>query len=180
MEERIGIKILPLQAQLAKATLAYLPIIENVSYGVIAAITSISGSITNIVNFVQTNGIPIMTALGAVTAATIDLIKYLGSSVLIASQDGLIATTNWGRYLMVVKGIPAAMKTWATSTWATVWANRALRYAIIGTGVGAAILLVTELALHWKEVWQAIKTATSWLGKFFNKGGANADTPDTV
>lgn len=185
MEERIGMKILPLQAQLAKVTLAYLPIVENVSYGVIAAITSISGSITNIVDFIQTNGIPIMTALGTATAAiataaTIDLIKYLGTSVLIASQEGLIATTNWGRYLMVVKGIPAAMKTWAASTWATVWANRALRYAIIGTGVGTAILLVTELALHWKEVWQAIKTATSWLGKFFNKGGANAGTPDAV
>ncbi len=189
IQEKMGMAILPYYTKTLQAANNFLMIhgdtIVSIFESGVAGVVAFGSAISNIVNFVQTNGIPIMTALGAATAAiataaTIDLVKYLGTSVLIASQEGLIATTNWGRYLMVVKGIPAAMKTWAASTWATVWANRALRYAIIGTGVGAAILLVTELALHWKEVWQAIKTATSWLGKFFNKGGANAGTPDAV
>ncbi len=142
--------------------------------------------ISNVVKFVSNNAIPILAGLGSVigtivTVGTIDLIKHLGQSIMIASAEGLIATNNFGRYLMIMKGIPGVISLWAKETWAAVWANRALRYAIMGTGVGLLVIALTEIIIHWKDICEWTKKAIEATKKFFHikSNGDKNQTPQS-
>lgn len=172
MQERIGMRLIPYQAKFAEYAIKAMPYVENAVYACLTAFDKLDGVIHGVVNFCGTYGKDILVTFGGVTAGivtykTIQLIQWLGDAVLVSSKKGLIATTNFGRLGLMIKGIPALMKSWTASIWANVVANRALKIAMASTGIGLLVVILGEIIVHWKDICIWTQKAIDKTKEFF-------------
>lgn len=169
MQERIGMRLIPYQAKFAEYAIKAMPYVENAVYACLTAFDKLDGVIHGVVNFCGTYGKDILIGFAGVTAGlvtykTIQLVEWLGKAVIVASKEGLIATTNFGRLGLMIKGMPILMRTWTASVWETVAAHTALKAA---TGIGLLIVVLGVVVTHWKDICIWTQKAIDKTKEFF-------------
>ena len=191
MQEEIGIKMLPVLAELASSTVALIPHVQNLAFAAINVITPIVHSlanieqyITNISTFISTNATPILATLGAVISGLVTF-KTIQAFQMFQVQMAL-AAKEAGIMGMVAKGnLLGALKGMTTAVWESVRAFAAQAAALLANpitwvvvGVAALTAGLVALALNWDKVTTAVGKACNRFREFLHlKSKDDGSTP---
>lgn len=184
MQEEIGIKLMPVLAELATSTVGLIPYVQNLAFAAINAITpiaqglsNIGQSITDISNFISSVAQPALIALSGIIAGLVTF-KTIQAFQMLQVQMAL-ATKEAGIMGMVVNGnLVGALKAMTTATWSSVRAIAAQTAALLANpitwivlGVAALTAGLVALALNWDKVTNAVKKAAQATANFLHLNG---------
>jgi len=179
MQERIGTKLLPIYGKLAEVALRALPTVENAVYKVIGALSGIYRTTTNIINFVQSNAIPILATLSGIIAGfatykAIQGFQMLQVQMALASKEaGIFGAIANGNLLNGLKLMTSAVWKSVTALWAQATALLANPITWVVLGVAALTTGLVALALNWDKVTNAISKAYDKFKQFLHLKGNN-------
>ena len=186
MYERVGIKLLPVMADLADVGIAVMPYIEKLCYAGITGFDNFYNSAKQAIDFIQVNGITSMTGFKDVCVITggilagivafnvikgfMDLSHWVNVTTRAMRMAHLESTAMYflmrGNLVKALIAGKAALIGYAREVWASVWAMRGFKLALASTGFGLLIVALGEIVVHWKDIVEWTKKAYDWFLKF--------------
>lgn len=100
-------------------------------------------------------------ATGALTVAKEGEVLATGEQI----AAGVSETTTKGAQTVATTGLAAANSANAAATTTATLATKALRVAMIATGIGAIIVAVALLVTYWRQISDALVRAYDWFNK---------------
>ena len=200
MYERVGVKLLPVMADLADVGIAVMPYIEKLCYAGITGFDNFYNSAKQTIDFIQVNGITSMTGFkdicvltggilaGIVTFNVIkgfmDLSHWVNVTTRAMRMAHLESTAMYfllrGNLIKALIAGKAALIGYTIKAWEAAWAMKGFKLALASTGVGVFIVVLGEIIVHWKDIvnWttKAIDVTRKYLG--LNKDSNNKSNLD--
>ena len=200
MYERVGIKLLPVMADLADVGIAVMPYIEKLCYAGITGFDNFYNSAKQAIDFIRVNGITSMTGFKDVCVITggilagivtfnvikgfMDLSHWVKVTTRAMRMAHLESTAMYfllrGNLIKALIAGKAALIGYTIKAWEAAWAMKGFKLALASTGVGVFIVVLGEIIVHWKDIvnWttKAIDVTRKYLG--LNKDSNNKSNLD--
>lgn len=200
MYERVGIKLLPVMADLADVGIAVMPYVEKLCYAGITGFDNFYNSAKQAIDFIQVNGITSMTGFkdvcvitggilaGIVTFNVIKGFMDLSHWIAVTARYQRMANRETAFMYFLMRGnlvkacaaAKAAIVGFAQGIELTNLQLKLLKVGIVSTGLGVFIVVLGEIIVHWKDIvnWttKAIDVTRKYLG--LNKDSHNKSNLD--
>lgn len=200
MYERVGIKLLPVMADLADVGIAVMPYVEKLCYAGITGFDNFYNSAKQAIDFIQVNGITSMTGFkdvcvitggilaGIVTFNVIKGFMDLSHWIAVTARYQRMANRETAFMYFLMRGnlvkacaaVKAAIVGFAQGIELTNLQLKLLKVGIVSTGLGVFIVVLGEIIVHWKDIvnWttKAIDVTRKYLG--LNKDSHNKSNLD--
>lgn len=200
MQERVGIALLPVLADLANVAITVMPYIEKLCYAGITGFDNFYNSAKQTIDFIQVNGITTMTGFkdicvltggilaGIVTYNVIkgfmDLSHWIAVTVryqrMANRETAFMYFLMRGNLVKACAAAKAAIVGFAQGIELTNLQLKLLKVGIVSTGLGVFIVVLGEIIVHWKDIvnWttKAIDVTRKYLG--LNKDSNNKSNLD--
>lgn len=200
MYERVGIKLLPVMADLADVGIAVMPYVEKLCYAGITGFDNFYNFAKQAIDFIQVNGITSMTGFkdvcvitggilaGIVTFNVIKGFMDLSHWIAVTARYQRMANRETAFMYFLMRGnlvkacaaAKAAIVGFAQGIKLTNLQLKLLKVGIVSTGLGVFIVVLGEIIVHWKDIvnWttKAIDVTRKYLG--LNKDSNNKSNLD--
>lgn len=200
MYERVGIKLLPVMADLADVGIAVMPYVEKLCYAGITGFDNFYNSAKQTIDFIQVNGITSMTGFKDVCVITggilagivtfnvikgfMDLSHWVNVTTRAMRMAHLESTAMYflmrGNLVKACAAAKVAIVGFAQGIKLTNLQLKLLKVGIVSTGLGVFIVVLGEIIVHWKDIvnWttKAIDVTRKYLG--LNKDSNNKSNLD--